>query len=93
MDAISAGLLALLHKAAGSVLVLFGVVLFPLPIPVGLLLIALGLTFLAPYFAPVRSLISALRARVPVLDGAMRRNAHRCPAVVRTTIERTAPAV
>ena len=92
MDAISAGLLALAHKLIGSVMLLSGVVLFPLPIPVGLPLIALGLAFTAPYFRPSRRLIRALRARVSLLDDAMTANAHRCPSIVRVTIERTAPA-
>ncbi|WP_031549382.1 PGPGW domain-containing protein [Parvularcula oceani] len=91
MDAVSAGLLALAHKVAGSVMLLFGVVLFPLPIPFGLILIALGLAFLAPYVAPARAVIRALRSRAPLLDRAMAKYAHRCPSVVRTAIERTAP--
>ena len=93
MDAVSAGLLALAHKLIGSVMLLFGVVLFPLPIPVGLPLIALGLAFTAPYFAPSRALIRALRARVALLDRAMTANAHRCPGIVRQAIDKTAPAV
>ena len=92
MDAISVGVLALTHKLLGSVMLLFGIVLFPLPIPLGLPLIALGLAFTAPYFAPSRTVIRALRARVLILDAALVRQAHRCPAVVRVTIERTAPA-
>ena len=92
MDAVFAGLLALAHKLFGSVMLLFGIVLFPLPIPVGLPLIALGIAFTAPYFAPSRVLVRSLRARVGVLDRAMTRHAHRCPRVVRLTIERTAPA-
>ena len=92
MDAVSAGILALVHKVTGSVMVLFGMVLFPLPIPVGLLLIALGLAFLAPYFPPVQRLIRSLRRRLPMLDAIMVQHAHRCPAVVRLAIERTTVA-
>lgn len=89
MDALSAGLLALVHKAVGSFMLLFGIVLFPLPIPVGLIMIAIGLTFLAPYFAPARLAVMALRRRVPPLDAVMAHHAHRCPGVVRATIEAT----
>lgn len=92
MDAVSAGVLALIHKAVGSVMLLFGVVLFPLPIPAGLILIAIGLAFLAPYFAPARMVVCTLRRRVPPLDAVMRRHGHRCPGVVRATIEATTPA-
>lgn len=93
MDAISAGILALTHKVVGSIMLLFGLVLFPLPIPVGLILIALGLAFLAPYIAPARAVIRTLRRRTPALDRVMRQHAHRCPPVIRTTIERTEPVL
>ena len=92
MDAISVGLLALAHKLVGSVMLLFGVVMLPLPIPFGALFIVFGLAFLAPYFAPVRVAIRTVRTRVPALDAAMVRHAHRCPGVVRNTIEVTQPA-
>ena len=92
MDAISVGLLALLHKLVGSVMLLFGMVMLPLPIPVGAPLILIGLAFLAPYFAPVRVVVRSLRARAPVLDAALVRHAHRCPSVVRRTIAVTQPA-
>lgn len=91
MDMISAGVLALVHKVAGAVMLLFGVVLFPLPIPVGLPLIVLGLAFTAPYFRPSRRLIRLLRARIALLDHTMKAHAHRCPNIVQLTIERTAP--
>ena len=91
MEAISVGLLALLHKLVGSVMLLFGMVMLPLPIPVGAPLMLIGLAFLAPYFAPVRVVIRTIRTRVPTLDVALVRNAHRCPAVVRRTIAVTQP--
>lgn len=93
MDAVSAGILALAHKLIGSFMLLFGVVLFPLPIPLGLPLIALGLAFTAPYFRPSRRLIRLLRVKFSGLDRAMATHAHRCPGIVRTAIERTAPIV
>ena len=92
MDAISVGLLALAHKLAGSVMLLFGVVMLPLPIPFGAISIILGLAFLAPYFAPVRAVIRTARHRAPALDAALVRHAHRCPPVVRKTIAVTQPA-
>ena len=91
MEAISVGLLALLHKLVGSVMLLFGFVLLPLPIPFGAILILLGMAFLAPYFAPARIVIRAVRRRAPALDRVLRAQAHRCPPVVRATIEATVP--
>jgi hypothetical protein len=81
----------MLHKLTGSVLVVFGIVLFPMPIPVGLLMIALGLLFLAPYFKPVQMMVRSLRRRSANVDSALRRVKRRCPPVLRMAIEKTAP--
>ncbi|MEM9422719.1 MAG: PGPGW domain-containing protein [Pseudomonadota bacterium] len=87
----TAGLLAILHKIVGGVLVLFGIVLLPMPIPFGLLLMVLGLALLAPYFVPIQRLVRSLRRKYPKVDDTMRRMKHRCPRVMKTTIEKTCP--
>jgi hypothetical protein len=91
MGPLTASLLALLHKLTGGVLVVFGIVLFPMPIPVGLVMIAFGLLFLAPYFKPVQMVVRSLRCRFSNVDGALRRVKRRCPPVLRVAIEKTAP--
>jgi hypothetical protein len=91
MGPLTASLLTLLHKVTGSVLVVFGMVLFPMPIPVGLLMIAFGLLFLAPYFKPVQVVVRRLRCRFSQVDNALLKVKRRCPPVLRTAIEKTAP--
>jgi hypothetical protein len=75
----------------GSVLVLFGIVLFPMPIPVGLVMIAFGLLLLAPYFKPVQMVVRRLRCRFSAVNNAMLKMKRRCPPVIRSAIEKTAP--
>lgn len=91
MGPLTASLLTLLHKVTGSVLVVFGLVLFPMPIPVGLIMIAVGLLLLAPYFKPVQNIVRSLRRKSEKVDSAMRKIKRRCPPVIRTAIEKTAP--
>ncbi|MBB4658765.1 PGPGW domain-containing protein [Parvularcula dongshanensis] len=92
MEAVSSGALILAHKFLGSTMLVCGAVFLPLPIPLGLPLIALGLAFLAPYFDPAQTVIRSLRRRAPGFDVVLIKHAHRCPRVIQTTIERTAPA-
>ncbi|GGY50215.1 PGPGW domain-containing protein [Parvularcula lutaonensis] len=91
MGPLTASLLTLLHKVTGSALVIFGLVLFPLPIPVGLIMIALGLLLLAPYFKPVQNVVRKLRCRFTSVDSSLRKIKRRCPPVIRSAIEKTAP--
>lgn len=91
MGPLTASLLTLLHKVTGSVLVVFGLVLFPMPIPVGLIMIALGLLLLAPYFKPVQIVVRKLRIRFETVDTYLRKIKRRCPPVIRSAIEKTAP--
>ncbi|MEM9837900.1 MAG: PGPGW domain-containing protein [Pseudomonadota bacterium] len=91
MGPLTASLLTFVHKLTGSVLVLFGLVLFPMPIPVGLIMIAVGLLLLAPYFKPIQNLVRRLRRKSEHVDGALRKIKRRCPPVIRTAIEKTAP--
>lgn len=87
----TAGLLALIHKISGSMLVVVGMIVLPMPIPLGLIMIALGLALLAPYFVPVRRFVRSMRGRYPKFDDAMRKFKHRVPPVIRATIEKTCP--
>jgi len=91
VEPFAASFLALIHKLVGSILVLFGIVLFPMPIPVGLIMIALGLAMLAPYFKPIQKLVRHIRRKSPMVDRNMVRFKDRCPKVIRTTIEKTNP--
>lgn len=91
MGPITASILTFVHKLTGSVLVLFGIVLFPMPIPLGLVMIAFGLLLLAPYFSPIQAVVRRLRRRSRTVDNALLKIKRRCPPVIRTAIEKTAP--
>lgn len=91
MGPITASLLTFVHKLTGGILVLFGLVLFPMPIPVGLVMIAFGLLLLAPYFGPVQNLVRSLRRRSDLVDRNLRKIKERCPPVIKAAIEKTAP--
>lgn len=91
MGPLTASLLTFLHKVIGSTLVLFGLVLSVTPIPVGLVMVAVGLLLLAPYFKPIQSLVRRLRRRSDTVDRSLRKIKRRCPPVIRTAIEKTAP--
>jgi len=91
MGPLTASILTLLHKITGSVLVLFGLVLFPMPIPVGLVMIAVGLLLLAPYFRPVQIMVRSLRRRSDKVNSALLKIKEKCPPVIRSAIEKTAP--
>ena len=91
MGPLTASLLTLLHKITGSVLVVAGLVLFPMPIPVGAIMIAIGLLFLAPYFKPIQKLVRSMRCRFAPVNKAMLNIKSKCPPVIRKAIEKTAP--
>lgn len=91
MGPLTASLLTFLHKVTGSVLVVFGLVLFPMPIPVGLIMIALGLLMLAPYFKPIQNVVRSLRRRSDSVNSGLLKIKKKCPKVIRTAIEKTAP--
>jgi len=91
MDPLTASLLTMLHKLIGGVLVVAGLVLFPMPIPIGAIMIAIGLLFLAPYFKPIQKLVRTMRQRFEPVNKAMLSIKTKCPPVIRKAIEKTAP--
>jgi UPF0716 family protein affecting phage T7 exclusion len=84
---------AIVHQLLGGVLVVVGAILTPTPIPLGLIMLTIGLTLLAPYLAPVQSLIRTIRRKWPNVDASLRRHRHRMPAVIQSTIDKTHPSV
>jgi len=91
MGPLLASILTFVHKLLGSLLVLFGLVLFPMPIPVGLIMIAVGLLLLAPYFKPIQKFVRMLRCKFQPVDRTLRKIKRKCPPVLRSAIEKTAP--
>ncbi|ADM08513.1 hypothetical protein PB2503_02172 [Parvularcula bermudensis HTCC2503] len=91
METVTASLLALIHKITGGLLVMAGFVVLPMPIPLGLIMIALGLAMLAPYFSAVQALVRTIRRKSPVVNDAMVKFKQKCPRVIQITIEKTNP--
>lgn len=81
----------IMHQVIGGVLVVVGIIVAPTPIPFGLVMIAIGLGLLAPYFLPVQRLVRGIRRKWPNVDASLRRHHHRFPPVIRATIDKTHP--
>ncbi|MCI5044539.1 MAG: hypothetical protein MRY72_07550 [Aquisalinus sp.] len=84
-------MLAIFHQIMGSVLVVAGIVVLPLPIPLGLLMLVIGLALLAPYVIPVQNLVRSLRRKNARLNEQLLRWREKFPPVIQKTIDRTHP--
>lgn len=85
-------MLPTLHKITGAGLILAGLVILPLPVPVGLIMIVTGMVLLAAYFTVFARLIKSVRKKWPAADRILVRHHHRFPPVIRKTIDNTTPA-
>ena len=81
----------ILHQFFGSTLVLAGLVVLPLPIPLGLIMLTIGFALLAPYIPAVQRLLRLMRTKWPDLNKSLLRYRHRMPPVVKRTIDKTHP--
>lgn len=84
-------MLPIVHQLIGSVLVVSGAILTPTPIPIGLIMLTIGLALLAPYMPPIQKLVRYVRRKWPHIDASLRRHHHRFPPVIRSTIDKTHP--
>lgn len=82
-------MMTIIHKIGGLLLVIVGLIVLPMPIPLGLIMITIGLALLAPYMPMVQRLIVTLRTKWPTIDASLIRNRHRFPQIVKTTIDKT----
>ncbi|MAW80872.1 MAG: hypothetical protein CMI63_11590 [Parvularcula sp.] len=85
-------MLPIVHQVFGSLLVVAGLIVLPLPIPFGLIMLTIGFALLAPYIPAVQRLIRHMRGKWPNLDETLKRYHHRMPPVIKTTIDKTHPA-
>lgn len=85
-------MLPIVHQLLGSVLVISGAILTPTPIPIGLIMLTIGLALLAPYMPPVQRMVRYVRRKWPHIDASLLRHRHRFPPVIRSTIDKTHPA-
>ena len=84
-------MLPIMHQVFGSILVVAGLIVLPLPIPFGLIMLTIGFALLAPYIPAVQRLIRYMRTKWPNLDGTLRRWRDRMPPVIKSTIDKTHP--
>ncbi|WP_425409701.1 PGPGW domain-containing protein [Hyphococcus sp.] len=84
-------MLPLVHQITGTTLVLAGLIVLPLPIPLGLIMLTIGFALLAPYIPAVQRLIRYMREKWPNLDSSLRRYRDRFPPVIKQTIDKTHP--
>lgn len=84
-------MLPIVHQVFGSLLVVAGLIVLPLPLPFGLIMLTIGFALLAPYIPAVQRLIRHMRGKWPNLDETLRRWRHRMPPVIKKTIDKTHP--
>ncbi len=84
-------MMPIIHQLFGSLLILVGLVVLPLPLPFGLIMITLGVALLAPYVPAFQRLVRAMRRKWPKIDRSLLRYRHRLPEVIRKTIDKTHP--
>ncbi len=75
----------------GWLFILVGLVLWPLPLPFGLIMLIIGIALVVPTSPGMRRLLRGLRKRYPVLDRQLERMRPHLPKFMRTMIERTRP--
>lgn len=68
-----------------------GLVIFPLPIPLGAVLITLGLGLLVYSSSDTARFLTRLRRKYPGLDCWLRRAEHRLPGSIVKIVRKTAP--
>lgn len=81
----------LMHIIAGCVCLVIGLVLWPLPIPLGIPLIVLGLALLAPHTPFIQRIVRALRRKYKKLDDQFIKWRDKCPPIIQRTIDLTKP--
>jgi hypothetical protein len=86
-------LLAPARLVGGWILLVVGLIVTPLPIPVGLIMTLLGLALLVGESLLIRRLICRFRARNPRFCERLKTIRHRSPGLVRRLIELTDPAL
>jgi hypothetical protein len=78
-------------RGAAAMLLLGGMVMFPLPIPIGLPMIAAGLALLISSSQGFAMLVQRFRQRRPGFDGWLREVEPKIPALFRIPLRRTDP--
>ncbi|NJM35254.1 MAG: hypothetical protein HC850_11690 [Rhodomicrobium sp.] len=81
----------LILSAIGIVIIVIGLIIFPMPIPFGAFLILLGCALLVSSSETAAHLLKRLRARYSRLNGFIAMLEARSPGVLARALRRTAP--
>ncbi len=84
-------MLPLLHQLVGGTFIAAGMVLLPLPIPLGALFLLTGVALVTPYNPATQTAVRRLRTRFPRFDNALKRWRDGSPGFIRNAIDKTAP--
>lgn len=84
-------MLAIMHQVMGGTLIVAGLIVLPMPIPLGLIMLVIGLALLAPYILAVQNLVRHLRRKNGKLNDQLLKWHERFPPVIRSTIDKTHP--
>lgn len=76
---------------AGTLLVIGGIIVTPLPIPFGIIMIIIGLSLLASSVPRVRGYLISIRRRYSEFSGKLNRIKNKLPGFARQLIEDTDP--
>jgi Flp pilus assembly protein TadB len=77
----------------GASLIVVGIASVPTPVPIGFVLFALGLYFLARGSKKARRSIKQFRRRTPLVSRGLNNVKHRLPDPLRVFIERSDPGI
>lgn len=80
-----------LYDTIGIACIVLGVMLFPLPLPFGIIFFALGVIILAVENRSVRTLVCTVRKHNPTLNRAIEKSRKHLPGFVQSVIDMTDP--
>ena len=84
-------MLPIIHQVSGSILLIVGFILLPLPIPLGLPMVTIGFALLAPYVPVVQRMLRRMRGKWPAINETLIRYRDRMPPIIKKTIDKTHP--
>lgn len=84
-------MMPVIHQIVGTILIVAGLIVLPLPLPFGLIMVTIGLALMAPYVPAFQRLIRSMRRKWPNLNEALLNHRHRFPPVIKRTIDKTHP--
>ena len=79
------------HLSAGLLLVAVGIIMTPLPIPVGLLMILVGLSLLVSVIPALRRYLVRMRRHYPETSARLRELNHKLPGFLQRLLTETDP--